>query len=65
MCVYVYIVYEISKWSNMFTKTCFKIYLDKDYFCQYSFVNICLLLFLSKHLKIYLALYVFQSKKIN
>jgi len=38
VCVCIYIVYEISKGSNMFTKTCFKIYL---------------------------ALYVFQSKKIN
>ncbi len=39
MCVYVYIyiVYEISKGSNMFTKTCFKIYLDKEMFCQYIF----------------------------
>ncbi len=37
VCVCIYIVYEISKWSNMFTKTCFKIYLDKDIFCQYIF----------------------------
>ncbi len=37
VCMYIYIVYEISKWSNMFTKTCFKIYLDKDIFCQYIF----------------------------
>ncbi len=38
VCMYIqYIVYEISKGSNMFTKTCFKIYLDKDIFCQYIF----------------------------
>ncbi len=35
VCMYIYIVYEISKGSNMFTKTCFKIYLDKYIFCQY------------------------------
>ncbi len=34
----IYIVYEISKGSNMFTKTCFKIYLDKYIFCQYIFL---------------------------
>ncbi len=38
VCMYIYIVYEISKLSNMFTKTCFKIYLDKDIFCQYIFL---------------------------
>ncbi len=38
MCIYIYIVYEISKGSNMFTKTCFKIYVDKDIFCQYIFL---------------------------
>ncbi len=37
VCIYIYIVYEISKGSNMFTKTCFKIYLDKEMFCQYIF----------------------------
>ncbi len=63
--IYIYIVYEISKGSNMFTKTCFKIYLDKKKFGKCIFLYICLILFLSKHLKIYLFLYVFQSKKIN
>ncbi len=33
--IYIYIVYEMSKGSNMFTKTCLKIYLDKEMFCQY------------------------------
>ncbi len=37
MCMYIYIKYKISKGSNMFTQTCFKIYLDKDIFCQYIF----------------------------
>ncbi len=37
VCVCIYIVYEISKGSNMFTKTCFKIYLDKYIF----FIFVC------------------------
>ncbi len=45
MCVYVYILYEISKGSNMFTKTCVKIYLDKDIFCQYIFLYLFAIVF--------------------
>ncbi len=45
MYIYIYIVYEISKGSNVFTKTCFKIYLDKDIFCQYMFLYLFAIVF--------------------
>ncbi len=65
MCVYVYILYMRYQKGQICLLKRVQIYLDKDIFCQYIFINICLLLFLSKNLQIYLALYVFQSKKIN
>ncbi len=69
MCVYVYILYmryQKGQICLLVHQTCFKIYLDSlKIFSGNIFFYICFLLFLSKHLKIYLALYVFQSKKIN
>ncbi len=61
--MYIYILYmRYQKGQICLLKHVSK-YLDK-YFSANIFFLYCLLLFLSKHLKIHLALYVFQSKKI-
>ncbi len=65
MCMYIYILYMIYQKGQICLLKHVSKYIPINIFSANIFCSICLLLFLSKHFKIYLALYVFQSKKIN